>query len=338
MNDFDLVRDLRADVPTPTRERLAPGRARLLASISGPSRRHYARRAVLPVTAAAAASAAAALTVGALSGPATRSAPVKPPAIRLTLTAQLLSTAAATVANHPAVRPGPHQWFYTKFVGHDFGQPTQSSENWETFDGRQTAYFQNGHLIVHKTRGAFGGGPTPLDKYNANATPQTAYNALASLPSNPKAMLAVIARQVAEVGPGVVSGSVVSLYAPKSRDELEFDYLAQLLWNAATGEPPAAEAAVFRALAAIPGLSSQQGITDVIGRPAIGLSDNGGKTQLLLDPQTYQVIGMRAASTGTNPVRTIAGKGPKVPWPPKGTIIESMAWAAVTIVSGPGRL
>lgn len=338
MNDLDLVRDLRADVPSPTRERLAPGRARLLASISRPSRPRYARRAVLPVTAAAAASAVAvAVASGALSGPATRSPAVKPPAIRLTV--QLLSTAAATVAKHPAVRPGPHQWFYTKFVGHDYGQPNQSNENWETFDGRRTAYFQNGHLIVHKTRGVFGGGgPTPLGKYNANATPQTAYNALASLPSNPKALLAVIARQVAKVGPGVASGSVVSLYAPKSRDELEFDYLAQLLWNSATGEPPAAEAAVFRALAAIPGVSSQQGITDVIGRPAIGLSDNGGKAQLLLDPQTYQVIGMRAASTGTDPVRTIAGKGRKVPWPPKGTIIESMAWAQVTMVSGPGRL
>lgn len=340
MNDLHLVRELRADVPSPTRERLAPGRARLLASISRPSRPRYARRAVLPITAAAAACAVAvAVASGAFSGPATRSAAVKPPAIRLTLTAQLLSTAAATVAKHPAVRPGQHQWFYTKIVAHDYGQPTQSNKNWETFDGRQTAYFQNGQLIVHKTLGVFGGGgPTPLGEYNANATPQTAYNALASLPSNPKALLAVIGTQVAQLGPSVAAGSVVSLYAPKARDELEFDYMAQLLWNAATGEPPAAQAAVFRALAAIPGVSSQRGITDIVGRPAIGLSDNGGKTQLLLDPQTYQVIGMRAASTGTDPVRTIAGKGRKVPWPPKGTIIESMAWAQVTMVSGPGRL
>jgi hypothetical protein len=341
MNDLDLVRDLRADVPSPTGERLAPGRARLLASISRPSRPRYARRAVLPVTAAAAAAAVTVAVVvasGASSGPATRSAAVKPPAIRLTLTAQLLSTAAATVAKHPAVRPGPHQWFYTKLVGRDYGQPAQSNENWETFDGRRTAYFQNGQLIVHKALGAFrGGGTAPLGEYNANATPQTAYNALASLPSNPRALLTVIAKQVAKVGPSAASGSVVSLYAPKGRDELEFDYLAQLLWTSATGESPAAEAAVFRALAAIPGVSSQQGITDIVGRPAIGLSDNGGKTQLLLDPQTYQVIGMRAASTGTNPVRAAAGKGRKAPWPPKGTIIESMAWAQVTMVSGPGR-
>ena len=340
MNDLELVRDLRADVPAPTRARLASGRARLLASISRPSRPRYVSRVVLVVTAAAAASAvAAAVASGAFSGPATGSSAVKPSANRPTVTARLLSTAAATVAKHPAVRPGPRQWFYTKFVGHDYGQPARSDENWETFDGRRTAYLQNGQLSVHKTLGVFGGGgPTSLGEYNTNATPQTAYNALASLPSNPKTLLAVIAKQVAKEGPSVAPGSVVSLYAPKGRDELEFDYLAQLLWNSATGEPPAAEAAVFRALAAIPGVSSQQGITDLVGRPAIGLSDNGGKTQLLLDPQTYQVIGMRAASTGTDPVRPIAGKGRKVPWPPKGTIIESMAWAQVTMVSGPGHL
>ena len=163
MNDLDLVRDLRADVPSPTRERLAPGRARLLASVSRPSRPRYARRAVLPVAAAASAVAVAvAAASGAWSSPATRSAAVKPPAIRLTLTARLLSTAAATVAKHPVARPGPHQWFYTRFVGHDYGQPAQSNENWETFDGRRTAYFQNGRLIVHKTLGVFAGrGLTP---------------------------------------------------------------------------------------------------------------------------------------------------------------------------------
>ena len=73
MNDLDLVRDLRADVPSPTRERLAPGRARLLASISRRSRPRYARRAVLAVTAAAAAAVAVAVANGASSGSAARS-------------------------------------------------------------------------------------------------------------------------------------------------------------------------------------------------------------------------------------------------------------------------
>ncbi len=246
------------------------------------------------------------------------------------------------MATQPTVRPGPHQWFYTKFVEYGYGQPIQSSENWETFDGRQTAYFQNGQLIVHKTLGVFGsGGPTALDKYNANATPQTAYNALASLPSSPRALLAVVAQQVAAVGSqNVAAGSPVSLYTSTNRDALDFDYLAQLLWNAApSAEPRSAEAAVFRAMAAIPGVSSQRGITDAVGQPAIGLSASGGKSQLLLDPQTYQVIGVRAFSAGQKVSLRAAGrKAAKLHWPPKGTIFISMAWAQVTMVSGPGRL
>jgi hypothetical protein len=58
MNDLDLVRELRADVPSPTWARLASGRARLLASISRPSRPRKLRRAILPVGAAASAAVA----------------------------------------------------------------------------------------------------------------------------------------------------------------------------------------------------------------------------------------------------------------------------------------
>lgn len=342
MNDLDLVRELRAGVPSPTRARLAPGRARLLASISRP-RPRFARRAILPIGAAAAAAAVVlAIASGAASGPATRSTAPKAPATRLTLTAQLLDTAAAAVASHPAVRPGPHQWFYTKFVQYEYGQPIQLSENWETFDSRQTAYFEgpDGPLIVHTGPVITGGGPTALDKYNANATSLTAYNALASLPSSPRALLAVVARQVAAVGAqNVAAGSPVSGGSPTSRGGLEFDYLATLLWNAAgAAAPPAAEAAVFRAMAAIPGISSQRGITDVAGQPAIALSASGGESQLLLDPQTYQVIGARQFSEGQKFWRRVAGrKADGLHMPSKGTLFISMAWAQVTMVSGPGR-
>jgi hypothetical protein len=341
MNDLDLVRELRADVSSPAWARLAPGRGRLLASISRPSRSRKLRRAILPVGAAAAAAVAIVVASGVVSGPATRSTAPRAPAARLTLTAQLLGTAAATVAKQPTVRPGPHRWFYTKFVQYEYGQPLQSGGSWETFDGRQTAYFQSGQLIVHTGPLITGGGRTALDKYNANATPLTAYDALASLPSSPRALLAVIDQQVAAVGSqNVAAGSPVSWYTPTSPGALEFDYLAQLLWNAAgAAAPPSAEAAVFRAMATIPGVSSQRGITDVAGQPAIGLSASGGKSQLLLDPKTYQVIGARVFSEGQKVAPRAAGrKAAKLHWPPKGALFISMAWAQVTMVGGPGRL
>jgi hypothetical protein len=57
----------------------------------------WTRDDVAGAAAAAASAVAVAVASGALSGPAARSAAVKPPTIRLTLTARLL-TAAATVA------------------------------------------------------------------------------------------------------------------------------------------------------------------------------------------------------------------------------------------------
>jgi hypothetical protein len=145
-------------------------------------------------------------------------------------------------------------------------------------------------------------------------------------------------------------------HAPQNRGQLEFDYLALLLWNAAggVGAPPAAEAAAFRAMAAIPGVTVQQGITDAANEPAIGVSDDGGYDQLLLDPVSYQVLGLRQLSTGIAPklavpsAKQLAGfskaerqkilrqlKNPPA-GPPKGTVIESLAYAQVSEVSGPG--
>lgn len=332
MNDLDLVREMRADVPAPTRTQLAPGRARLVAALSPPPRRRRLSRAILPVAVAGTAALAAVAVSISGTGPSVH----KPLPAGPSLTARLLDAASATVARQPAVRPRPHQWIYTKSVYYSYRRGSQRDENWMTFDGRKTAYFQGGRLIVHTGPGIPGRGGTPLGRYDNSATPLTAYDALASLPSDPHALLAVIAGQVARLGPGgMAPGSVVSLGLTKSRAVLEFDYLTQLLWNATAGEPPAAEAAVFRALARIPGVSVQQGIIDGLGRPAVGLSATGGRSQLLLAPRTYQVTGMRQVSTGHDPVRLV--KRGKVYWPAKGTVITSIASARPVLVRGPGQ-
>jgi hypothetical protein len=119
------------------------------------------------------------------------------------------------------------------------------------------------------------------------------------------------------------------------------------------GAPPKAEAAAFRALAAIPGVTVQQGITDAAGNPAIGVSDDGGYDQLLLDPVSYQVTGLRQLSTGVSPksapsAQQLTGLSKAQrqeflrklkaapPWPRKGTVMLSLAYAKVSEVSGPG--
>ena len=121
MNDLDLVRTLRADVPPPAPARLAAGRSRILAAAAARRRRYW--RLALPVGAVTAAAAVAVVAV--LGGTATPShlrpaaTPSRPrPAAtgRVSLAAQILTVAARTVAAEPAARPGDRQWIYTRFV------------------------------------------------------------------------------------------------------------------------------------------------------------------------------------------------------------------------------
>ena len=42
----------------------------------------------------------------------------------------------------------------------------------------------------------------------------------------------------------------------------------------------------------------QQGITDTAGGQATGISDDGGLDQLLIDPTSFRVIGIRYLASG----------------------------------------
>jgi hypothetical protein len=316
MNDLDQVREMRAAVPAPTPARLAAGRSRILAAAARP-RRYW--RLALPASAITAAAGVAVVAV--LGGTATPPRQPRPvPAARVSLAARILTVAARTVAAEPSARPGDRQWVYSRFAQAQTGQATQSDENWTRFDGREQAYFLNGQLIVvHESTGSGG--------------PLSSYDELAALPSTPGAILAVARRVVGTTQrdwENWSSGSAVAELAPTSAEDAEFDYLAQLLWQAYAAAPPAALAHVYQAMAEIPGVMVARGLTNAVGRAGIGVSANGGVSWLLLDPRTYQVIGLDEKAINARPATGTVG-----PVTFSGTI--SMAWADVAIVSGPGR-
>ena len=374
MNDLDQLREFRAEIPYPERPRLSPGRSRLLSAARRPQRRRFTvtRRSPLLLTATAAAAAIAVAAGLAGYGLSTGSAPAghpkalpsRPKAVpsQGVLAARVLRDASAAASRvPPKTTPSPGQWIYSKLVGYQYPQGTTSDENWITFDGTETAYYEGhggGPITVHTSPITPPADITsnPLAAFNTDATPQTAYYALASLPTAPSQLLATVDKVVeAAGGANLVAGDPVAGQTPKNKGQLEFDYLSLLLWNAAggVGAPPNAEAAAFRAMAAIPGVTIQQGITDAAGNPAIGVSDDGGYDQLLLDPVSYQVTGLRQLSNGIGPKmaapspQQLAGypkamqqqilrklKNPA--GPPKGTVIQSLAYAQVSEVSGPG--
>jgi hypothetical protein len=382
VNDLDFIRELRTGLPEPSGVRLAAGRDRLTARIQENVRSRRQPGTSWRVRLALAACVLAAVSVSAViagalgpvhHGKADRAALAK--SHQFTLAAEMLHTAARTAAGNGATEPAPGQWFYSKTVSFEYRQvpAMQTYEGWETFNGVYTAYYQGATLVVHKSpvpdlanRG------TALDQFDNNPTPLTAYRALASLPSDPKALLAVIAAQVAKVGAANIEpGSSIS-QATSSPDEADFSYLVELMWNATDSEPSAVQASVFDAVAAMPGVSVQQGVTDAAGQQAVAVSDDGGFDQLLLNPATYAVIGIREISTGAGPkmptstakivatllhglegaklramraelrshekqlVRALRAKALAAMPPPRGTVVESLATAEVAAVSGPG--
>jgi hypothetical protein len=328
------------------------GRTRLVTAVTGQGqagRRHRAAAHSFPrwrvTVALASAAAVTAGTAYALTVPASRPAQAgaagRAPQ-QATLAAKILHAAAAWVAREAATaEPSPGQWIYSAMYsrGQRRAGAGPTSAQWVTFDGDQQAYYKDngtsGRLIVYTSPTPYPPpGTTPWVALNTYTSPMAAWDVLAALPADPHALLAVIAHQLATpAGKRFASATAVVLLgdggAPATGAQLEFSYLTQLLWNTAGPFVPApAEAAVYRAMATLPGITVQQGITNAAGAPAIGISDNGGYNQLLLSPVTYQVAGLRVISDGAS----LPGGG----WGPKGTLILSLAFGQVTEVAAPG--
>jgi hypothetical protein len=81
-------------------------------------------------------------------------------------------------------------------------------------------------------------------------------------------------------------------------------------------------------MAGIPGVSVDTRLANALGRPGIGVSANDGESWLILDPQTYHVIGLKVKPTPF--IKSPAGGTPA----PAGTV--SVAWAKVALVGQPG--
>jgi hypothetical protein len=265
----------------------------------------------------------------------------------------------------------PGQWIYTKTVdaGYNDSDPTADSE-WVTFDGSQNAYYSSGQLIVH-TSDPNPPGPDvpPWTAWNEAVDPMTACNVLKSLPADPAQLLTQIAAHMGPISGLAGDDILISSPAPTTRAQAEFTYLTHIMWNTTpAGCPPAALVPAYQALATIPGVSVQTGITDAVGAPAIGISDDRGYSQLLLSPTSYLVIGQRVMSTAvpdlTGPhsrallraeqridklpraqraaalkrldAQVRATDGGDVPWPAKGDVVSSTALVQAAEVAAPG--
>ncbi|MEU8119005.1 CU044_5270 family protein [Spirillospora sp. NPDC049024] len=235
-----------------------------------------------------------------------------PPVVSLSSVAEaahVLDRAAAAAEKGHFRTPRPHQWIYTRMRlttsanagGVAWGGPykTDTWDSWRRVDGKQDAALKDGRV--------------QLGYETVDSAAAARYD---PLPSDPDALL----RKVGAGGGG---------------DELTYEILATILRESV--HSPAQEAAIFRAIKRIPGVTLVEGKVDADGRPAIALGltvDGWLHQEMLLDPRTYAYLGERAVTIKD---RTFESEGEPRRTLRAGTVQRIMVRVAIGVVDKPGQ-
>jgi hypothetical protein len=311
----DPLKTLAAHVEEMAHEGYRRRRVADLARITGETRRPARDRSVVPghrrrplllvpVAAGTVAVAVAAYAVEGGTTPRTLRAPTSStPAMRDAAVVQELDRAASVVARGRDVRPLPHQWLYVKTVFTDSGPGTRSArqppmETWTRFDGRKTAFMENGRkpprLVFHSI---------DPSKEGDDRTPAQEYADLKAMSTDPGALLAQIQHKVDTVDRPRLVGEGVR-WTADDRDDWTFRHLAAIL-GTQVPVPPGLQAAVYRAMAKIPGVRIKRDVVDAAGRHGLAIGRESTRTRLLdqiiVDPHTYRYLGTRTVIDRTQP-------------------------------------
>jgi hypothetical protein len=150
------------------------------------------------------------------------------------------------------------------------------------------------------------------------------YAALEKLPANPAALLDYIQKYYAtsyaqQIAAQQAAGGPVTVGSVAAWD---FDWMRYTLDFVAVLPPPLG-AAIFQALARIPGVYLIPHVTDYAGRPgmAVAMTIDGQRNELIFDPGTYQYLGSQTVLTQS------------VPGLPAGTVVQAIALLKTAVVN-----
>jgi hypothetical protein len=280
--------------------------------------RHAARRRVLLSVAvgAAAAGLAAGLVIAAQPGsrpaptagggpsPSGRGTPAPGIAEGAQLTAQqVLDNAAVAALARPGTTPSPDQFLYVKLKITGSGASDGISQYWLSINGEQNGLTQVGSAGSSVQPGCVDGqqkvdtaakGPGYQGPSSAPCTAIPAY--LPDMPTSPGALMSYL-KQTQGVGvgkPGLPANALINSLGKEVEGLSTNDWLS-----------PAQQAALYRLVGSTPGTTVVRHVTDVAGRPGIGVQWDyqGLATVLIFDAKTYQFLG----STGQDGDGTDSG-------------------------------
>jgi hypothetical protein len=271
---------------------------------------------------------AAGVTVAQTIGGATKSGEHRrsTPGVSAAPVAYVLNQAADAAQARPFTAPRNDQWVYVEARYRSPGKPlpgqvqtartplkTRLDRSWTRADGTKVAIVQGGKIVVSATGG----------------WPRTDYATLKALPRDPAALLAWVRNEAIASGPRKERPGQKT-----DHDAVAFDIFNSMLLSGIV--PPAQEAAIFRALARVPGVTVDRKAVDVDGRPALAVShvtEGWLNKQLLLDPVTYAYRGQRNVAIKDHSATVDGGK---VTWK-KGTIDVLVSRLAAGVVDRPGQ-
>ncbi|SFW89890.1 CU044_5270 family protein [Amycolatopsis australiensis] len=269
MDDLQLLRDFAGPAELPPREDLARKRAELLTATASARRPH--RRALWGgVTAAGLAAAVAAVVVLAPADTAAPPDPVPEPV-------RILHAAAAKARARPDLVPRPDQFVYTKTRLAD----GRVNETWASVDGTHDGL---AFLFGHETElaGCRDGKRVQKESHGRVVTNRCVPHpaAPADLPTDADAMLAYLHQSTYGEGDTLhdLGREVVDLAGGYLR--------------------PAVRAALYEAVAKVPGLVARTDAKDATGRAVLGITWNsttehgiGNQDEFLFDPVTFAYLG-----------------------------------------------
>ncbi|MBB5779083.1 CU044_5270 family protein [Nonomuraea jabiensis] len=286
MDELRWVREWRTEVPEPGEEWIIPERRRLLMRMRG--RRWALGRRLLVVGALGAATAVAVATFRPQSP--TQEPAATPSVVQLDSGVVLARAAEVASRRESAPVPLPTQWRYTKTLDKQPNSDTiETSEHWMRYDGMQAAGFgEDGRLHV-------GSEGNPLDPGDDELSPQQYDAKLRALPTDPRKLLAEVTGDRHWIK-GAREEGVPKTVVP---DDVRAYNVIMLYLREYGSMPPRLEAAMFRALALIPGVQIEQGVSDAAGRSGLGVwREQPGDARPyrkyeILDPATYRYLGSR---------------------------------------------
>jgi hypothetical protein len=351
MNDLRLLRDLHADLPPVSADRLARGREHLLASVQRGDRPRAVRtRRRLVAGGVGTAGVAAGLASALIVAPTARVG--HHPPVTVAGAAAVFTHAADAAATRPDLRPRPDQFVYVESESRQAPQPVSDGlpdqpgfsvhrRAWLSADGRHAGLVHNGGeepvwLCDHDDQKApkYGDGglkqsKVDLAKPPTGCTPAPpAYDR--SLPTDPASALTWLYRH-SQGGnpPDVQAFRTVG-------DTIRESYV-----------PPGAMAAIFKAAARIPGVKVIGTVVDLTGRKgiAVGQTYGGIRDELIFDRTTYRLLGERTIVDHDTSFRPSGGKsalkpdvGPSPREMKDGTVLYSTAVLRVAVTDRAGRL